>query len=114
MLFARKASKSGAPKFRLWRTSRTGFALTTYSPPLAIELLKLRVLCLGLLQPGISVFGVVPKAEEILIGYAGVQSFVRTFVVEDVHELVEARLLLKKIGGGRLGGSFFKVRCMRS
>jgi len=33
-----------------------------------------------------------------------VQGFVRTLVVEDIHELVGARLLLKKIGGGRLGG----------
>jgi len=37
-----------------------------------------------------------------------------TFVVEDVNELVKARLLLKKIGGAGLVASFFKVRCMRS
>src|SRR5579863_8478988 len=33
-----------------------------------------------------------------------VQSFVGTFDVEDLDKFVEARLLLKKIGGGRLGG----------
>src|SRR5437879_6309009 len=37
-----------------------------------------------------------------------VQSFVGTFVVEDLHELVEARLLLKKIAGRRLGGLFLQ------
>jgi hypothetical protein len=36
------------------------------------------------------------------------QSFVRTFVVEDIDELVEASLLLKEIGGGWLGSFFFQ------
>src|SRR5438309_3412330 len=36
-----------------------------------------------------------------LRGTLHVQSFVGTFVVEDLHELVEARLLLKKIAGDR-------------
>jgi hypothetical protein len=42
-----------------------------------------------------------------------VQRFVRTLVVEDSDELVEARLLLQKIAGRRFGG-FFRVRCMQS
>jgi hypothetical protein len=40
--------------------------------------------------------------------------FVRTLVVEDIDELVEARLLLQKIAGRRFGGFFFRVRCMQS
>src|SRR3984893_10733698 len=35
-------------------------------------------------------------------------SFVGTFVVEDLDKFVEARLLLKKISGGRLGGLFLQ------
>jgi hypothetical protein len=37
-----------------------------------------------------------------------VQSFVGTFVVEDLDKFVEARLLLKKIAGRRLGGLFLQ------
>src|SRR5205807_2793108 len=37
-----------------------------------------------------------------------VQGLVRTLVVEDLHELVEPSLLLKKIGSRRLGGFFFQ------
>jgi hypothetical protein len=37
-----------------------------------------------------------------------VQGFVGTLVVEDLNKFFEARLLLKKIGGGRLGGLFFQ------
>jgi hypothetical protein len=33
---------------------------------------------------------------------------VRALIVEDLHELVEARLLLKKIAGGRLGSLFLQ------
>jgi len=33
---------------------------------------------------------------------------VRAFVVEDLHKLVKARLLLKKIGGRGLGGFFLQ------
>jgi len=33
---------------------------------------------------------------------------VGTFVVEDLDKFLEARLLLKKIGGGRLGGLFLQ------
>jgi hypothetical protein len=43
-----------------------------------------------------------------------VEGFVRTFVVEDLDELVEPSLLLQKIPNGRLVASFFSVRCMRS
>src|SRR5215831_18229123 len=32
----------------------------------------------------------------------------RTLLVEDLHELVEAGLLLEEVGGGRLGGLFFQ------
>ena len=37
-----------------------------------------------------------------------VESFVRTFVVEDVDKFFKAGLLLKKIGGGWLGGLFLR------
>ena len=37
-----------------------------------------------------------------------VQGFVRTFVVEDLDKVVEAGLLLKEVGGGRLGGFFLQ------
>jgi len=37
-----------------------------------------------------------------------VQRFVRTLVVEDLHELVEPRLLLQKVGSRGLGGFFFQ------
>jgi len=37
-----------------------------------------------------------------------VQGFVRTFVVEDLDELVEPSLLLQKIPSGRLGGLFLQ------
>ena len=37
-----------------------------------------------------------------------IQRFVGTFVVEDLDELVEASLLLQKIGSRRLGGFFFQ------
>ena len=37
-----------------------------------------------------------------------VESFVRTFVVENIDELVEAGLLLQKIGCGGFGGFFFQ------
>ena len=37
-----------------------------------------------------------------------VQGFVRTFVVEDIDELVEPGLLLQKIPRGRLGGLFLQ------
>jgi hypothetical protein len=37
-----------------------------------------------------------------------VQGFVRALVVEDVDELVKARLLLREVGGGRLGGFFLQ------
>jgi hypothetical protein len=37
-----------------------------------------------------------------------VQSFVGTFVVKDLDKFFEARLLLKKISGGRLGGLFLQ------
>lgn len=37
-----------------------------------------------------------------------IQSFVRALVVEDLDKLVETRLLLKKIGGGRFGRFFFQ------
>jgi hypothetical protein len=36
------------------------------------------------------------------------QSFVRTLVVEDVDEVVEACWLLKEVGSGRLGGFFLE------
>ena len=36
------------------------------------------------------------------------QSFMRTLLVEDVHELVEAGLLLEEVGGGRFRGLFFQ------
>jgi hypothetical protein len=36
------------------------------------------------------------------------QSFMRTLAVEDVHEFVEAVLLLQEVGGGRLGGFFLQ------
>src|SRR5438128_9554310 len=36
------------------------------------------------------------------------ESFVRSFVVEDLDEFVEARLLLKEIGGGWFGSFFFQ------
>ena len=36
------------------------------------------------------------------------QSFMRSFVVEDLNELVEARLLLEKISRRRLGGFFLQ------
>ena len=42
------------------------------------------------------------------------QSFVQTFVVEDIGEFVEASLLLEEVCRSRFGASFFKVRCMRS
>jgi len=32
----------------------------------------------------------------------------RTLLVEDLHELVEAGLLLEEVGGGRFGGFFFQ------
>ena len=35
------------------------------------------------------------------------QGFVRTFLVEDVDEVVEPGLLLKEVETGRLGGFFF-------
>ena len=37
-----------------------------------------------------------------------VQAFVRTFMVEDLYELGEARLLLKKVRGCGFGGFFFQ------
>jgi len=43
-----------------------------------------------------------------LIDFGGalhIQSFMRTLLVEDLHELVEAGLLLEEVGGGRLGES---------
>ena len=43
-----------------------------------------------------------------------VQGFVRTFVVEDLDELVEAGLLLQEVPAAGLVASFFSVRCMRS
>ena len=49
-----------------------------------------------------------------LRGTFHVQSFVGTFVVEDLGKFVKARLLLKKICGGGFGRFFFKVTCMRS
>ena len=36
------------------------------------------------------------------------ESFVRTFLVEDITKLVEAGLLLKKVGGCGFGGFFFQ------
>jgi hypothetical protein len=42
------------------------------------------------------------------------QRFMRTFVVEDFDEIIEAGLLLQEVSSGRLGGFFFSVRCMRS
>lgn len=41
-------------------------------------------------------------------GALHIQSFMRTLLVEDLHELVEAGLLLEEVGGGRLGGLFFQ------
>src|SRR5580704_4575580 len=37
-----------------------------------------------------------------------VQGFVRTFVVEDFDEVVEASLLLQEVASGRLGGFFLQ------
>jgi hypothetical protein len=39
-----------------------------------------------------------------------VQSFVGAFVVEDLDKFVEARLLLKKIGGRRFSGFFLQCQ----
>ena len=36
------------------------------------------------------------------------QSYVRTLVVEDRNEVIEAGLLLQEVGGGRFGGFFFQ------
>jgi hypothetical protein len=41
-------------------------------------------------------------------GTLHVQSFVGTFVVEDVGKLIETGLLLQEVGGSRLGGLFFQ------
>jgi hypothetical protein len=49
----------------------------------------------------------------IVLGWAvHVQSFVRTFVVEDFARVVEADLLQQEVGSSRLGRSLFSVRCM--
>ena len=37
----------------------------------------------------------------------------RALVVEDADEVIEARLLLQEVLGGRFGGSCLSVRCMR-
>lgn len=51
------------------------------------------------------------RARRRLIDFGGtlhIQSFMRTLPVEDLHELVEAGLLLEELGGRRLGGLFFQ------
>jgi hypothetical protein len=50
------------------------------------------------------------RAWRRLIAFCGtlhIQSFMRTLLVEDVHELVEAGLWLEEVGGGRFRGLFF-------
>jgi hypothetical protein len=42
------------------------------------------------------------------------ESFVRTFVVEEINKFIKAGLLLQKVAAAGLVASFFKVRCMRS
>ena len=51
------------------------------------------------------------RARRRLVDFRGtlhIQSFMRTLLVEDQHELVEAGLLLQEVGGGRLSGFFFQ------
>ena len=51
------------------------------------------------------------RAWRRLIDFCGtlhIQSFMRALLVEDVHELVEAGLLLEEVGGGRFRGLFFQ------
>jgi hypothetical protein len=43
-----------------------------------------------------------------------VQSFVLTFVVEDLGKFIEAGLLLQEVGSSGSVGFFFKARCIRS